>query len=648
MSSEEVCELTKIDPWFIRQLQEMLAVDKRVAATTLGKCPPELLLESKRSGASDEEIAKLWGVKASSVRARRKELGVQPVFKRVDTCAAEFESFTPYLYSTYEEEDESGAVDRPKVVILGSGPNRIGQGIEFDYCCCHAAFALKEDGYETVMVNCNPETVSTDYDTSDRLYFEPLTLEDVLAILDREKPQGVIVQFGGQTPLNLALELKQNGAKIIGTAPESIDLAEDRRRFGGLLDELRIPQPRNGTALAPQEAVKLASEIGLPVLVRPSYVLGGRAMVIAYDLKTVEEYVAQAALIGSGTDPKRPILIDQFLEDATEVDVDALADGEDVLIAGIMEHIEEAGIHSGDSSCVLPSVTLKPSVLERIRDYTSRLARALKVVGLMNVQYAIQRDTVYVLEVNPRASRTIPYVSKATGVPLAKVAARLMTGRKLRDLHLPYVETNGIKELAVRNFYAVKSPVFPFNKFRGVDTILGPEMRSTGEVMGISSTFGLAFAKAQLAAGQRLPQTGTVFLSVNDHDKRHVAFVVQDLLAAGLKVVATRGTAAALASAGIEVESVYKVNEGRPNIVDLIKTAKVDLVINTPLGRESFYDEKSIRRAAIRYNIPCITTLSAASAAARGMRAMAGHGADVAALQDLHRRTSAASAPAEK
>jgi carbamoyl-phosphate synthase large subunit len=646
MTSEEVCELTRIDPWFIRQLQEMLAVDRRVSATTLGKCPPHLLLESKRSGASDEEIAKLWNVKAASVRARRKELDVEPVFKRVDTCAAEFESFTPYLYSTYEEEDESGAVERPKIVILGSGPNRIGQGIEFDYCCCHAAFALKEDGYETVMVNCNPETVSTDYDTSDRLYFEPLTLEDVLAILDREKPQGVIVQFGGQTPLNLALELKQNGAKIIGTAPESIDLAEDRRRFGTLLNELKIPQPRNGTALAPEEAVQLATEIGLPVLVRPSYVLGGRAMVIAYDLKTVKEYVAQAALIGSGNDPKRPILIDQFLEDATEVDVDALADGEDVLIAGIMEHIEEAGIHSGDSSCVLPSVTLKPSVLERIRDYTTRLARALKVVGLMNVQYAIQRDTVYVLEVNPRASRTIPYVSKATGVPLAKVGARLMTGRKLRDLRLPYTEMNGIKELNVKNFYAVKSPVFPFNKFRGVDTILGPEMRSTGEVMGISSTFGLAFAKAQLAAGQRLPQRGTVFLSVNDHDKRHVAFVVQDLLAAGLKVVATRGTAAALASAGIEVESVYKVNEGRPNIVDLIKTAKVDLVINTPLGRESFYDEKSIRRAAVRYNIPCITTLSAASAAARGMRAMAGHAVEVSALQDLHQRKAAASAPA--
>ena len=409
---------------------------------------------------------------------------------------------------------------------------------------------------------------------------------------------------------------------------------------------MKIPQPRAGTALAPQEAVRVASEIGLPVVVRPSYVLGGRAMVIAYDLKTVEDYVAQAAQIGNASDPRRPILIDQFLEDATEVDVDALTDGDDVVIGGIMEHIEEAGIHSGDSSCVLPAVTLKPSVLERIRDYTSRLARALNVVGLMNVQYAIQRDTVYVLEVNPRASRTIPYVSKATGVPLAKVAARLMTGRKLRDMNLPCIQTNGIKELAVRDFYAVKSPVFPFNKFRGIDTILGPEMRSTGEVMGISATFGVAFAKAQLAAGQRLPQEGTVFISVNDHDKRHITALVQDLLAAGLRVVATRGTAAALAAAGIEVESVFKVNEGRPNIVDLIKTAKVNLVINTPLGRESFYDEKSIRRAAIRYNIPCITTLSAATAAAKGIRAMAmaGRAVDVAALQDLHRRKNAAAA----
>ena len=648
MTREEICSLTKIDPWFIRQMEEMVAIDRRVAVKSLSGVSRELLLEAKRSGASDEELAKLLKATAEEVRARRNELGVRPVFKRVDTCAAEFESFTPYLYSTYEEEDESDAVDRPKVVILGSGPNRIGQGIEFDYCCCHAAFALKEDGYETVMVNCNPETVSTDYDTSDRLYFEPLTLEDVVAILDRERPQGVIVQFGGQTPLNLALELKRNGAQIIGTDPESIDLAEDRRRFGRLLDELIIPQPRAGTALAPEEATRVASEIGLPVLVRPSYVLGGRAMVIAYDLKTVQDYVAQAALIGGASDPRRPILIDQFLEDATEVDVDALADGDDVVIAGIMEHIEEAGIHSGDSSCVLPSVTLKPSVLERIRDYTSRLARALHVVGLMNVQYAIQRDTVYVLEVNPRASRTIPYVSKATGVPLAKVAARLMTGRKLRDLNLPFLETNGVKELPVRDFYAVKSPVFPFNKFRGVDTILGPEMRSTGEVMGVAPTFGLAFAKAQLAAGQRLPLEGTVFLSVNDHDKRQIAPVVADLLAAGLKVVATRGTANALAKAGMEVESVYKVNEGRPNIVDLIKTNKVGLVINTPLGRESFYDEKSIRRAAVRYNIPCITTLSAASAAAKGIRATAGRATDVAALQDLQRRKSAAAARLER
>jgi carbamoyl-phosphate synthase large subunit len=641
--ASEVCELTKIDPWFVRQLEEMVALDRRTAAMTLVGVTRGQMLEAKRSGASDEELAKLWSTTAAEVRARRHALGVRPVFKRVDTCAAEFESFTPYLYSTYEDEDEADAVDRPKVVILGSGPSRIGQGIEFDYCCCHAALALKEDGYETVMINCNPETVSTDYDTSDRLYFEPLTLEDVLAVLDREKPQGVIVQFGGQTPLNLALDLKRNGAQIIGTAPESIDLAEDRRRFGDLLERLKIPQPRNATALDPEEAVRAASEIGLPVLVRPSYVLGGRAMVIAYDLKTVREYVTQAALI-AGSGPMRPILIDKFLEDATEVDVDALADGEDVVIGGIMEHIEEAGIHSGDSSCVLPSVTLKPAVLERIRDYTARLARALNVVGLMNVQYAIQRDTVYVLEVNPRASRTVPYVSKATGVPLAKVAARLMTGRKLRELDLPAVQTDGVKELPVRGFYAVKSPVFPFNKFRGVDTILGPEMRSTGEVMGISSSFGLGFAKAQLAAGQRLALDGTVFISVNDRDKRHVAGLVRELIAAGLKVIATRGTAAALRESGIEVESVYKVNEGRPNIVDLIKTQKVNLVINTPLGRESFYDEKSIRRAAIRYNVPCITTLSAANAAARGISALRGHTVDVAALQDLHRRKPLASA----
>ncbi|HEY2109226.1 MAG TPA: carbamoyl-phosphate synthase large subunit, partial [Candidatus Acidoferrales bacterium] len=546
---------------------------------------------------------------------------------------------TPYLYSTYEEEDEAEPGERPKIAILGSGPNRIGQGIEFDYCCCHASFALREDGYETIMVNCNPETVSTDYDTSDRLYFEPLTLEDVLAVMDRERPQGVIVQFGGQTPLNLALELKANGVPIIGTPPEMIDLAEDRRRFGRLLDDLHIPQPRNGTALIPEDAARVAQEIGLPVLVRPSYVLGGRSMVIAYDVNTVQEYVAQAALMG----PARPVLIDQFLEEATEVDVDALADGKDVVIGGIMEHIEEAGVHSGDSSCVLPPVSLSDTILNTIRDYTKRLALALKVVGLMNVQYAIQRDTVYVLEVNPRASRTVPFVSKATGVPLAKVAARLMVGRKLADMKLPLVHHNGVAEVAVHDFYSVKSPVFPFNKFRGVDTILGPEMRSTGEVMGISTSFGQAFAKAQLAAGQKLPKSGTVFISVNDRDKRHLGEMGSELVAMGFKIVATRGTAAALRSAGVACDEVFKVNEGRPNIVDLVKTGKIDLVINTPLGRESFYDEKSIRRAAIRYNIPCITTLSAAHAAVRGIHALIELKREVSCLQDLHQNSVAAS-----
>src|SRR6266404_947401 len=638
LHADEICELTKIDPWFIHQLEELNAMNRRAAGVTVETASRELLREVKRHGTSDEYLAQIWKTTPAAVRLQRARYGVAPVFKRVDTCAAEFESFTPYMYSTYEDEDESDAQARPKIMILGSGPNRIGQGIEFDYCCCHASFALHEDGYETIMVNCNPETVSTDYDTSDRLYFEPLTLEDVLAIVEREKPQGVIVQFGGQTPLNLALELKRNGVPIIGTAPESIDLAEDRRRFGRLLDELKIPQPRNGTALVPEEAARVAGEIGLPVLVRPSYVLRGRAMVIAYDVNTVQEYVAQAALMG----PARPVLIDQFLEEATEVDVDALADGDDVVIGGVMEHIEEAGVHSGDSSCVMPPVTLSPSVLARIRDYTKRLAKALQVVGLMNVQYAIQRDTVYVLEVNPRASRTIPYVSKATGVPLAKVAARLMAGRKLRDMNLPVVETDGVAEIAVRDYYSVKSPVFPFNKFRGVDTILGPEMRSTGEVMGVAKGFGQAFAKAQLAAGQRLPRKGAIFLSVSDHDKRHIAPLAKDLHALGFRLIATRGTAAAVEAAGIPAEPVYKVNEGRPNIVDLVKTGKVDMVINTPLGRESFYDEKSIRRAAIRYNIPCITTLSAANAAALGIRALIENTFDVQPLQSLHAKKAAA------
>ncbi len=643
ISAKEAVELTKIDPWFIEQLLEIIAVNRRLASVTVETVPEDLLREGKRIGASDEQLAQMWKTTPAAVRHSRAKARISPVFKRVDTCAAEFESFTPYMYSTYEDEDESEPTDRPKIAILGSGPNRIGQGIEFDYCCCHASFALREDGYETIMINCNPETVSTDYDTSDRLYFEPLTLEDVLSVVDREKPQGVIVQFGGQTPLNLALELKRNGVPIIGTAPESIDLAEDRRRFGRLLDELKIPQPKNGTALVPEEAARVAGEIGFPVLVRPSYVLGGRAMVIAYDLNTVQEYVAQAALMG----PARPVLIDQFLEEATEVDVDALADGDDVIIGGVMEHIEEAGVHSGDSSCVLPPVTLSPSVLAKIREYTKRLAKALQVVGLMNVQYAIQRDTVYVLEVNPRASRTVPFVSKATGVPLAKVAARLMAGRKLREMNLPVTVTDGVAEIIVRDYYSVKSPVFPFNKFRGVDTILGPEMRSTGEVMGVAKSFGQAFAKAQLAAGQRLPRKGSIFLSVSDHDKRHCAPLAKELHALGFRLIATRGTAAALEAAGVPAEPVYKVNEGRPNIVDLVKTGKVDMIINTPLGRESFYDEKSIRRAAIRYNIPCITTLSAANAAARGIRALVEQSLEVSPLQSLHSKKAAAQLPSQ-
>jgi len=628
----EIEGITRIDPWFLCQLREIAALNARLAAVTAETVSPELLREAKRVGTSDEQLAKLWNTTPAAVRQLRVASHIVPVFKRVDTCAAEFESFTPYLYSTYEEEDEAEVTDRPKIAILGSGPNRIGQGIEFDYCCCHASFALREDGYETIMVNCNPETVSTDYDTSDRLYFEPLTLEDVLATVERERPQGVIVQFGGQTPLNLALDLKRSGVPIIGTAPESIDLAEDRQRFGRLLEQLHIPQPRNGTALVPEDAARVAKEIGLPVLVRPSYVLGGRAMVIAYDLQTVQDYVAQAALMG----PARPVLIDEFLEEATEVDVDALADGDTVIIGGIMEHIEEAGVHSGDSSCVLPPVSLTPSALARIRDYTNRLARSLGVIGLMNVQYAIQRDTVFVLEVNPRASRTVPYVSKATGVPLAKVAARLMTGRKLSSMNLPTVEYDGVRELVVRDYHAVKSPVFPFNKFRGVDTILGPEMRSTGEVMGIARTFGEAFAKAQLAAGQRLPRKGNIFISVNDHDKRFIVPLARDLEQLGFHLLATRGTAAALSKGGVQAQSVFKANEGRPNIIDLVKTGRVDLIINTPLGRESFYDEKSIRRAAVRYQVPCITTLSAAQAAARGIRALVEHSFEVNALQDLH------------
>ncbi|MGH9445411.1 MAG: carbamoyl-phosphate synthase large subunit, partial [Terriglobia bacterium] len=567
---EQLAETTRIDAWFLNQIQQVVAMEAELKRFDAGSASAAVLLAAKRLGLSDTGLAELWRTTPEQVRSRRRDLHIDPVFKRVDTCAAEFESFTPYLYSTYEREDEAEPTDRKKIMILGSGPNRIGQGIEFDYCCCHAAFALKAAGYETIMVNCNPETVSTDYDTADRLYFEPLTFEDVMVIVEKEKPEGVIVQFGGQTPLNLARELKAAGVPIIGTSPESIDLAEDRKRFGELLRRLGVPQPENGAAMNVGEAAAIARRIGYPVLVRPSYVLGGRAMVIVYNEKTLVDYVARAEELERAF----PILVDRFLENATEVDVDALSDGSTVVIAGIMEHIEEAGIHSGDSSCVLPSVQIPEVTRRTLQEYTIRLARELRVVGLMNAQYAIQNGNVFVLEVNPRASRTIPYVSKATGVPLAKVAARLMVGASLDGFQLP-------GELPVRHYF-VKSPVFPFQKFAGVDTILGPEMKSTGEVMGIGEGFGLAFAKAQLAAGQRIPDEGQVFLSVNDADKPQAVRIARELHELGLKLVATRGTAAALKAAGLPVERVYKVNEGRPNVVDLIKSAELDLIVNTP------------------------------------------------------------------
>jgi carbamoyl-phosphate synthase large subunit len=625
-SRELLEEITHIDPWFLDQLQQIVEMQGEIKRFDARTVPAAVLREAKRLGLSDLHLGEIWGVDGEAVRTRRRETGVRPVFKRVDTCAAEFESFTPYLYSTYEEEDEAQPSERRKIIILGSGPNRIGQGIEFDYCCVHASFALKEEGFETIMVNCNPETVSTDYDTSDRLYFEPLTFEDVMAVVEEEKPFGVIVQFGGQTPLNLARQLAAAGVPIIGTSPESIHRAEDRKHFGGLLERLGIPQPENGAAMNIQEALEIARRIGFPVLLRPSYVLGGRAMVIAYDETTLAGYIRRAEDLQGAF----PILIDRFLENATEVDVDALSDGREVVVAGIMEHIEEAGIHSGDSSCILPAVEIPESRRELMRQYTVRLARELNVVGLMNVQYAIQNGKVYVLEVNPRASRTVPYVSKATGVPLAKVAACLMAGRKLAEFHLE-------PELPV-HYYYVKSPVFPFQKFPGADTILGPEMKSTGEVMGVASSFGLAYAKAQLAAHQRIPASGRVFISVNDQDKQRAVSIARDLAEMGFELVATRGTAAALKAAGLKVEKVYKVNEGRPNVVDLIKSASLALLINTPLGRASHFDERAIRRAAAQSGLPCITTLSAAAAAVNGIRARKEHGIQVISLQELHQK----------
>ena len=629
-SVAEVHELTGIDPWFLAQIKTVVDFQRELGRLGADEVTRDQLLQAKRYGLSDNRLARLWGETETAVRNRRKQWDVRPVFKRVDTCAAEFESFTPYLYSVYEEECEADPSETRKVMILGSGPNRIGQGIEFDYCCCHASYALQELGCESIMVNCNPETVSTDYDTSDRLYFEPLTLENVLNICDTERPDGVIVQFGGQTPLTLALPLKAHGVPIIGTEPESIDLAEDRDRFGRLLNELDIPQPVGSTATSAKGALEAARRIGYPVLVRPSYVLGGRAMVIAYDSGTVESYMRDAVVYSQD----RPILIDRFLENAIEVDVDALSDGEDVVIGGIMEHIEEAGVHSGDSSCVLPPQTLGSETLATIADYTVRLAKALHVVGLVNVQYAIHQDKVYVIEVNPRASRTVPYVSKATGVPLAKIAVSLMMGRKLADAGL----VPGVLPI---HEVCVKSPVFPFNKFTGVDPLLGPEMRSTGEVMGIGSSFGEAFAKAQLAAGQMLPDSGSVFLSVNSRQIAEGIAIARKFAEFGFQIYATRGTASSLRASGLECRTVMKVNEGRPNALDLIANRKVGLIVNTPAGPYAFGDEKKIRAAATQHGIPSMTTLNAAKAAVNGIAARQAHAARVRPLQHLYSERAA-------
>ena len=632
VSVAEVHKLTGIDPWFLNRFESVVKLEAELAGRQTDTLPTRTLLQAKQNGISDLRLSQLLldengqalTGQETVVAELRRERGVRPVFKRVDTCAAEFESYTPYLYSSYESEDESEPTDRKKIVILGSGPNRIGQGIEFDYCCCHAAFALEEAGFETLMLNCNPETVSTDYDTSDRLYFEPLTFEDVMAIVDNERPQGVIVQFGGQTPLKLALPLLNAGVPIIGTSPESIDLAEDRKRFGNLLDELGIPQPRNGTAVTVEEAQSVARQIGFPILIRPSYVLGGRAMAIIYDEKSLRNYVQEAV----DATPGKPLLIDRFLEDAREYDVDALADGTHVVIGGIMEHIEEAGIHSGDSTSVLPPIVIDEAHLETMRSYTRRLGLALKVIGLMNVQYAVADDQVFVLEVNPRASRTVPFVSKATGVPLAKMAVRIMVGQTLEQLGL-------MEDLRVRHCF-IKAPVFPFSKFPGVDPILGPEMRSTGEVMGVSDSFGEAYAKAQISAGVKLPKQGVVFISVNDRDKRYIANIARDFEDLGFRIVATEGTARNLRKGGLAVESVYKVNEGRPNVVDLLKSDKVDLVVNTPLGESSFFDEKAIRRTCIQQAIPCITTVSAAAAAVSAIHALQREEINVRSLQEYH------------
>ncbi len=629
MNVQEIYELTQIDPWFLENIREIVELEEELAhersKSLLRLLTPQKLRTAKEMGFADRRLAQLTGSDELTIRDARRKLGIQATFKMVDTCAAEFEAFTPYLYSTYERECEANPTTRKKIVILGSGPNRIGQGIEFDYCCVHAAFALKELGYEAIMVNCNPETVSTDYDTSDKLYFEPLTLEDVMNILDREQPEGVIVQFGGQTPLKLAVPLERAGVPIWGTSSDAIDRAEDRERFRQLLTRLGLNQALSGTAISVTEATRIAKRVGYPVLVRPSYVLGGRAMDIVYDDASLFDYMERAVQAS----PEHPVLIDKFLEDAIEMDVDAIADGRRVVIGGIMEHIEEAGIHSGDSACSLPPRSVPDKILDEIREQTTALALDLQVVGLINVQFAVKNSTVYVLEVNPRASRTVPFVSKATGVPLAKLATKVMAGMTLEEL--------GLTREPVVHHVAVKEAVLPFVKFPGVDAILGPEMKSTGEVMGIDRDFGRAFAKSQIAASGTLPLEGTVFLSVRDPDKPHLPPLGQAFAELGFHILATTGTARCLQDAGIPAERVYKVTEGvRPHIVDRMKNGEVVLVVNTPEGRASRLDSYSIRRTAITQGIPCFTTMAAANAAVEGIRALKTEGLQVKALQEYN------------
>jgi len=633
LSIDEIYELSKIDRWFIDNMMQIVELEKEIKkyrgknAKSEIRIPPELLKEAKKDGFSDKQLAYLLNSTEKRVRSYRKKCNIRAVYKLVDTCGGEFKASKPYYYSTYETKDESHPSGNKKVLILGGGPNRIGQGIEFDYCCCHASYALKEEGIESIMINCNPETVSTDYDTSDKLYFEPLTVEDVLNIVDMEKPLGVIVQFGGQTPLNISVPLAKAGVKILGTSPDSIDRAEDRKRFQQMVKKLKLIQPDNGTATSFEGAKKVADKIGYPVVVRPSYVLGGRAMEIVYDEEGLRGFMEKAV----EASPERPILIDKFLEDAIEVDVDAIADGKRCVIGGIMEHIEEAGIHSGDSAMVIPPYTLGDDIIEAIRKNTYALAKELNVQGLLNIQYAIKNNIVYVLEVNPRASRTIPFVSKTIGAPLAKLATKLMLGKTLEELGFT-------KEKEIEHV-AVKESVFPFIRFPGVDAILGPEMKSTGEVMGIDSTFGVAYAKSQIAAGQKLPKKGNVFISVKNQDKRNVVLIAKKLSDLGFKIMATSGTAAALIRNDIEVETLPKLGEGRPNIIDFIKDGKVDLIINTPAGKATKEDEAKIRSNAVLYSVPLITTIAGAQASVNGIETLIKKSEmSVKSIQEYHKQ----------